>query len=89
MKKLTLLMILLFLLSSCIRYEDNGNKTKLYTMENKNDAYALQICIMAMNRREIEIKITNSLLSQEYIYQTCLSAINDYNAKYHVTKSKT
>lgn len=89
MKKLTLLTILLFILSSCIRYEDNKNETKFYTLENKNDAYAIKICVMAMNRRELEIKINNSLLSQEYIYQTCLSAINDYNAKYHVTKSKT
>jgi len=89
MKKLTLLTILLFLLSSCIRYEDNKNETKFYTLENKNDAYAIKICVIALSRRELEIKINNSLLSQEHIYNICLNAVNDYNEKYHITKMKT
>lgn len=88
MKKLTLLTILLFILSSCIRYEDNENNSRLYTLENRNDKYALEICIMSINRIQLNANV-RKFLSQQYIYDLCLDTISDFNEKHDKRNHKT
>lgn len=73
------LSILLLLSSSCIQHDLDRNPHS-YTLENKNDNYAMQVCIRAMNKAQVDNRVYTSF-TQEYIYRTCLYSIESLNSK--------
>ena len=88
MRNILLILFLSTFLLSCTPIQEKDEISTRFTLESRNDKYALEICIMSINRIQLNANV-RKFLSQQYIYDLCLDTISDFNEKHDKRNHKT